>query len=157
MLIPIIKWRLKSGKQKVIQNSFLGCQRFCDSVVTEDNWKMKRHFPFSLFLFSAIFGICVTNGAEDVCKLAKDVGRCRAAKPMFYFNMETKRCEGFLYKGCGGNANKFENLEECHEACQHHLVCDNDKPLYRNVDFGFLCFCKILMLWKLMLIVFMIW
>jgi hypothetical protein len=41
---------------------------------------------------------------------------------MFYFNMETKRCEGFLYKGCGGNGNKFENLEECHEACQQHLV-----------------------------------
>ena len=60
--------------------------------------------------------------AEDLCKLPKDAGRCRSLKPMFYFNMETKRCEGFLFKGCNGNANKFENLEECHEACQHHLV-----------------------------------
>ena len=66
--------------------------------------------------------VTLSDAAEDVCRLAKDAGRCRATKPMFYFNMETKRCEGFIYKGCAGNGNRFEALEECHDACQQHLV-----------------------------------
>ena len=30
------------------------------------------------------------EGNEDVCHLPKDGGRCRALKPHFYFNSETK-------------------------------------------------------------------
>jgi hypothetical protein len=83
--------------------------------------KFSKYFYILLLLGTTVLVSGVLS-AEDLCKLPKGAGRCRALKPMFYFNMETKRCEGFLYKGCSGNANKFDNLEECHEACQHHLV-----------------------------------
>jgi len=72
------------------------------------------------FVLGAFLGPVVCK--VDPCRLPKDPGRCRANKQMFYFNYDTKRCEGFLYKGCGGNANRFENLEICHEACLQHLV-----------------------------------
>jgi hypothetical protein len=75
--------------------------------------------------------LAASDGAEDVCRLPKDAGRCRSIKPMFFFNLETKRCEGFLYKGCGGNGNKFETLEECHDTCIHHLVrCSHNYCCY---------------------------
>ena len=86
-------------------------------MYTQNN---SRYVCLALFFITML--VSSVFSAEDLCKLPKDAGRCRSLKPMFYFNMETKRCEGFLFKGCNGNANKFENLEECHEACQHHLV-----------------------------------
>ena len=30
----------------------------------------------------------------------------------------TKQCEHFIYGGCGGNGNQFENREACEDQCQ---------------------------------------
>eukprot|EP00095_Tigriopus_kingsejongensis_P004259 maker-scaffold1645_size32249-snap-gene-0.5 protein:Tk04259 transcript:maker-scaffold1645_size32249-snap-gene-0.5-mRNA-1 annotation:"hypothetical protein DAPPUDRAFT_304363" len=60
--------------------------------------------------------------ASDPCSLPLVGGRCRARKPgYFYFNEANGHCEAFFYSGCGGNANRFSSLPECHESCQHRL------------------------------------
>ncbi|MBN3321556.1 TFPI1 inhibitor, partial [Atractosteus spatula] len=46
-----------------------------------------------------------------------DEGPCKASKLSFYFNVNTHKCETFLYGGCLGNANNFETLAECEEKC----------------------------------------
>jgi len=36
---------------------------------------------------------------------------------MFHYNTETGQCEEFIYGGCEGNANRYETVEECQQAC----------------------------------------
>jgi len=57
------------------------------------------------------------EGIEDICNLPKKIGICRAAFPRFFFNAESGKCEKFTYGGCGANANNFETLDECLNAC----------------------------------------
>lgn len=54
---------------------------------------------------------------SDVCMLAKDSGPCYAYSQQYYFNQNTKRCEIFVYGGCGGNANRYLSIERCEKTC----------------------------------------
>ena len=51
------------------------------------------------------------------CKLAPVPGPCKGHFPKHYYNSESGKCEIFIYGGCGGNANRFDTLEECKEEC----------------------------------------
>ena len=42
----------------------------------------------------------------DPCTMKKEVGHCRAFRPMYYFDAEQQVCKLFFFGGCGGNANK---------------------------------------------------
>lgn len=55
------------------------------------------------------------------CLLPSEPGQCFAYIPSFYFNIESGRCESFVYGGCGGNSNRFEMKEECETACNKGL------------------------------------
>ncbi|KAI4570258.1 hypothetical protein MJT46_005775 [Ovis ammon polii x Ovis aries] len=56
------------------------------------------------------------NNAE-ICLLPLDDGPCRARIPSYYYDRYTQSCREFMYGGCEGNANNFETLEACNEAC----------------------------------------
>ena len=69
----------------------------------------------------------VSSGAapsvgEDICQLPKATGPCRAMKERFLYNSQTMRCEAFTYGGCGGNANNFKTLRECHDTCGRNVT-----------------------------------
>jgi len=53
----------------------------------------------------------------DICTLSSEIGPCRAAVSRFFFNEESGKCEMFMYGGCSGNGNNFENLKDCEDAC----------------------------------------
>ncbi|XP_046577525.1 BPTI/Kunitz domain-containing protein-like [Haliotis rubra] len=55
---------------------------------------------------------------DDNCSLPMVIGRCRAAFRRYFFNPASGQCEQFLYGGCGGNANNFKTLQECHRVCR---------------------------------------
>ncbi len=57
--------------------------------------------------------------ANDPCGLPPDAGDCDGAFPSWYFNAASAQCEAFTYGGCGGNANRFQSIEECQNACAH--------------------------------------
>ncbi|KAG8229260.1 hypothetical protein J437_LFUL010223 [Ladona fulva] len=40
------------------------------------------------------------------CFLPKDPGPCRGFFRAVYYSPETRRCENFVYSGCGGNKNR---------------------------------------------------
>ncbi|CDW59458.1 papilin [Trichuris trichiura] len=59
---------------------------------------------------------CVSKSINP-CTLPKAPGRCAAYFQRFFYNVDTKRCEMFVYTGCEGNANNFETIEQCEKKC----------------------------------------
>ena len=62
------------------------------------------------------------NGPDQVCDLMKDPGPCHPLDPArflrrYFYNITTRQCEMFLYGGCGGNHNNFENSSDCETFC----------------------------------------
>uniref|UniRef100_A0A3P9QBV9 Serine peptidase inhibitor, Kunitz type, 2 n=1 Tax=Poecilia reticulata TaxID=8081 RepID=A0A3P9QBV9_POERE len=46
-----------------------------------------------------------------------DVGPCRAYYKHWYYNKETGICQTFIYGGCVGNKNNYENEDSCKSTC----------------------------------------
>ena len=59
----------------------------------------------------------VEDGVESVCSLHAATGMCKAHMPSWFHNAVTKRCEEFIYGGCGGTANRFASRAACEAAC----------------------------------------
>ncbi|GAB1602605.1 papilin-like, partial, partial [Argonauta hians] len=53
----------------------------------------------------------------DVCSLPKEQGICYSYSPQYYFNMTSRKCDKFVYGGCGGNANRFATVYKCEQLC----------------------------------------
>ncbi|XP_063880620.1 kunitz-type serine protease inhibitor 6-like [Scylla paramamosain] len=55
-----------------------------------------------------------------------ELGNCYGFFPRYYFNVATRRCEYFIYGGCGGNQNNFQTLQECEKTSltSIRLLCD---------------------------------
>lgn len=53
------------------------------------------------------------------CEPAPDSGSCTGQLERWYYNVDSKECETFVYGGCGGNDNNYESVEECGFACKN--------------------------------------
>ncbi|KAK8375213.1 hypothetical protein O3P69_007857 [Scylla paramamosain] len=53
-----------------------------------------------------------------LCLQPMEPGNCYGFFPRYYFNVATRRCEYFIYGGCGGNQNNFQTLQECEKTCK---------------------------------------
>ena len=42
---------------------------------------------------------------------------CENSSVRYYFDRDEQICKEFNYTGCLGNANNFQNLEECQQSC----------------------------------------
>ena len=63
---------------------------------------------------AACEGACVVS---DVCGLPPDPGPCDGAFSRWYHDAQSGECRGFVWGGCGGNANNFETLAACERSC----------------------------------------
>lgn len=59
----------------------------------------------------------VTGNNAEVCLLPQQDGPCRALHSRYFYNRASQSCEHFYYGGCYGNANNFETLDACNDAC----------------------------------------
>jgi Kunitz/Bovine pancreatic trypsin inhibitor domain len=80
---------------------------------------------------TAIGGSAGVAGSTDPdrCAFSKDSGMCDAYVPSFWFNAKTGLCESFIYGGCGGNANRFDSMQACYDACGWSAQPDYSKCL----------------------------
>ncbi|XP_077137405.1 inter-alpha-trypsin inhibitor-like [Ranitomeya variabilis] len=54
---------------------------------------------------------------DAVCDLPKEPGKCLALILKWYYDQEQRICGTFLYSGCQGNGNRFEEKNECIQRC----------------------------------------
>ncbi|XP_075556605.1 thrombin inhibitor hemalin-like [Dermacentor variabilis] len=101
-----------------------------------------------LYIFLALIGTAIAaRNFDKECRQAPDRGFCRAQQLMWWFNVESGRCEQFYYGGCGGNENKYETKEQCQENCSAEKPARNfDKECRQAPDRGF-CRAQQLMWW----------
>ncbi|TNN44647.1 Kunitz-type serine protease inhibitor [Liparis tanakae] len=59
----------------------------------------------------------IASSPSELCFTPVDRGSCNGAEKRFAFNPKTKRCHGFIYSGCGGNANNFTGRKDCIVKC----------------------------------------
>lgn len=64
------------------------------------------------------------NDAVDLCDLAPLAGNCENNVTRWYFDSYAGRCEEFVYTGCYGNKNNFEDQRSCERTCQHRRGSD---------------------------------
>lgn len=55
--------------------------------------------------------------SEKVCHLLPSSTDCELPMLSWYFDATKKRCATFVYGGCGGNANRFSNKNDCENFC----------------------------------------
>uniref|UniRef100_K1PKN2 Papilin n=1 Tax=Magallana gigas TaxID=29159 RepID=K1PKN2_MAGGI len=63
---------------------------------------------------------------ENVCNMEKEEGNCLAYFQRYFYNKKTQSCEGFIYGGCGGNANNFDSLDACNRKCIQRECSNQD-------------------------------
>ena len=63
------------------------------------------------------YGLSNIHFFVDICSLQPETGLCKAYFPSYYWNVVTRQCEQFVYGGCGGNLNRFSDIESCRNQC----------------------------------------
>ncbi|KAM9851119.1 tissue factor pathway inhibitor-like [Aulostomus maculatus] len=53
----------------------------------------------------------------ELCLSPVERGTCDGAEKRFAYNPKTKRCQTFVYSGCGGNKNNFTHRRHCIKKC----------------------------------------
>uniref|UniRef100_A0AC35G5J9 BPTI/Kunitz inhibitor domain-containing protein n=1 Tax=Panagrolaimus sp. PS1159 TaxID=55785 RepID=A0AC35G5J9_9BILA len=72
---------------------------------------------------------CPTNNWGNRCLLARSSGDGDALVPRWYFDVSTKQCKRFLYKGLRGNSNNFITHTQCAEECEKEkAIIDTENP-----------------------------
>ncbi|KAK9516652.1 hypothetical protein VZT92_024571 [Zoarces viviparus] len=71
-----------------------------------------------LFLGIAFSAFCISHSnPPEFCQLAPEEGEGSSFTFSLYYDPIKGQCNPFLYKGQGGNANRFENERECIRNC----------------------------------------
>ncbi|XP_028286297.1 kunitz-type serine protease inhibitor bitisilin-3 [Parambassis ranga] len=74
-----------------------------------------KHLLFLGIVFSAFY--IGHSQMQDFCRLPKDEGEGLNFDFFVYYDAATDQCNPFIYKGEGGNANRFVNERECIRNC----------------------------------------
>ncbi|CCU56219.1 unknown similar to AMEV007 [Mythimna separata entomopoxvirus 'L'] len=84
--------------------------------------------------YTVLFAMCAFNlglgysykiipiSYELYCNMEYDPGMCRSSIPKWYYDLKTNNCKKFIYGGCDGNYNNFNNYYDCIIKCKKHVI-----------------------------------
>lgn len=52
-----------------------------------------------------------------ICVAPVDAGPCNKQITSYFYNVDARSCQAFIYGGCEGNANRFQTQEQCERLC----------------------------------------
>ncbi|CAD7000253.1 chymotrypsin inhibitor SCI-II isoform X1 [Ceratitis capitata] len=74
---------------------------------------------FALILSLALLQqVTAINRRVKLCLQPPQSGRCFGYVSSFAYNPIARKCEEFIYGGCGGNDNRFDTKMECELTCR---------------------------------------
>ncbi|KAA0708905.1 Kunitz-type protease inhibitor 1 Hepatocyte growth factor activator inhibitor type 1 [Triplophysa tibetana] len=81
----------------------------------------------------------IEGNSKAHCTESPKSGPCRASFKHWYYDASSQKCHQFIYGGCDGNDNQFEDKDACMEECSG--VTENDVfarglPSVREEDLG---------------------
>ncbi|XP_061630471.1 BPTI/Kunitz domain-containing protein [Phyllopteryx taeniolatus] len=79
-----------------------------------------KHF----LLFAIVFAVFHLGNSDipDFCHLTEDEGVGRSFIISLYYDANNDQCSPFIYKGQGGNSNRFLNERECMKNCSTNIA-----------------------------------
>ncbi|KAK7125340.1 hypothetical protein R3I93_020883 [Phoxinus phoxinus] len=107
------------GKEKLLRYSYDSKLQFCVPFFFKGEGGNSNRFDSDKDCMKACSpkGDQIYPSDEMACSLPKDEGTCLAIIPKHYYDNEAKDCRVFLYRGCQGNANRFDSREDCQKMC----------------------------------------
>ncbi len=54
----------------------------------------------------------------NICELQSVRGPCKGYIPRYYYDVDARACNTFIYGGCEGNQNNFQTSAECEAECK---------------------------------------
>ncbi|GFQ87772.1 hypothetical protein TNCT_611441 [Trichonephila clavata] len=95
-------------------------------LLTKFQCKVRRMKLVILFVLLLPAVICRRKDRPAECDEPMDQGgSCSSYIPMFYYDPADMTCRLFIYKGCGGNYNKFKTKEDCLRECGEEDITPN--------------------------------
>jgi len=75
------------------------------------------------------------HGRPAFCALLPERGPCVMLRTRYFFNATSGECERFLYGGCRGNENRFEDLTGCEKICKDRAFVEPIKSSVRSSEY----------------------
>ncbi|BFZ05867.1 hypothetical protein BsWGS_08906 [Bradybaena similaris] len=78
---------------------------------------MKTACCVLLLGFLCLQAFSQVGARPSLCNLPPKAGWCYLNMERYFYNTKTRKCQQFVYGGCGGNLNRFYNIEACKKTC----------------------------------------
>ncbi|CAK9302362.1 unnamed protein product [Gordionus sp. m RMFG-2023] len=72
----------------------------------------------TLTIFSLPSNYTTILSKMNICNLPYDIGQCTGNITKYYYTDQEDICKPFIFTGCGGNKNNFDDEENCNHLCK---------------------------------------
>lgn len=120
------QWFYESHSNECFEFQYSGCHgnanRFsskqacinqCRTIGASD----PKHGPQSAMTVPQRTPVPPSITIPEQCRLPRESGPCHGYYQRWYYSMENRQCQMFIYGGCDGNMNRYNTFEHCDAVC----------------------------------------